>query len=148
MIKPNVTTTTEPSTSEIIEQLNFSNITSQNLTFPINESNTNFNIENTEILSLVDAEKINETLNISSNKMSKNSTTNEDNILKMKVNDKIENLFEDMEKNRREQNNWGLSHNMGDSSKIFSRKRCRSGYSPDGNGRCRRLSKRRLSLIP
>ncbi|XP_006613671.1 uncharacterized protein LOC102678802 [Apis dorsata] len=146
MIKPNVTTTTEPSTSEIIEQLNFSNITSQNLTFPINESNTNSNIENTEILSLMDVEKANETLSISSNKM--NSTTNENNILKMKVNDKIENLFEDIEKNRREQNNWRLSHNMGDSSKILSRKRCRSGYSPDGNGRCRRLSKRRLSLIP
>lgn len=146
MIKPNVTTTTEPSTSEIIEQLNFSNITSQNLTFPTNESNTNSNIENTEILSLMDVEKANETLSISSNKM--NSTTNENNILKMKVNDKIENLFEDIEKNRREQNNWRLSHNMGDSSKILSRKRCRSGYSPDGNGRCRRLSKRRLSLIP
>lgn len=146
MIKPNVTTTTEPSTSEIIEQLNFSNITSQNLTFPTNESNTNSNIENTEILSLMDVEKANETLSISLNKM--NSTTNENNILKMKVNDKIENLFEDIEKNRREQNNWRLSHNMGDSSKILSRKRCRSGYSPDGNGRCRRLSKRRLSLIP
>lgn len=146
MIKPNVTTTTEPSTSEIIEQLNFSNITSQNLTFPTNESNTNSNIENTEILSLMDVEKANETLSISSNKM--NSTTNENNILKMKVNDKIENLFEDIEKIRREQNNWRLSHNMGDSSKILSRKRCRSGYSPDGNGRCRRLSKRRLSLIP
>ncbi|XP_003696689.2 uncharacterized protein LOC100866314 [Apis florea] len=143
MIKPNVTTTTESSTSEIVEQLNHSNITSQNLTFPTNESNTNSNMENTEILSSVDAEKANKTLNISS----KNSTS-EDNILKMKVNDKIENLFEDVEKNRREQNNWRLSHNMEDSSKIFSRKRCRSGYSPDGNGRCRRLSKRKLSLIP
>lgn len=148
-MKPNVTTTTEPSTSEIIEQLNFSNVTtSQNLTFPINESNTNINVENTEILSLVDDEKINETLSISLNKISKNSTTNEDNILKIKVNDKIENLFEDVKKNRTEQNNWGLSHSMEDSSKIFSRKRCRSGYSPDGNGRCRRLNKRRLSLIP
>lgn len=143
MIKPNVTTTTESSTSEIVEQLNHSNITSQNLTFPTNESNTNSNMENTEILSSVDAEKANKSLNISS----KNSTS-EDNILKMKVNDKIENLFEDVEKNRREQNNWRLSHNMEDSSKIFSRKRCRSGYSPDGNGRCRRLSKRKLSLIP
>ncbi|XP_031843376.1 uncharacterized protein LOC116431709 [Nomia melanderi] len=36
---------------------------------------------------------------------------------------------------------------QGNSAKLM-RKRCRSGYSPDGKGRCRRSSQRRLSLIP
>ncbi|KZC06304.1 PREDICTED: uncharacterized protein LOC107194542 [Dufourea novaeangliae] len=44
------------------------------------------------------------------------------------------------------QENMVLS-SAGNSTKSIV-KRCRTGYIPDGKGRCRRLSQRRLSLIP
>lgn len=93
----------------------------------------------------MDAEKTNETLASSSTGSLENSTSDGD-ILRMMLSDKIKNLFEDKKEDPTRHDNWGSSTE--NPSKRLSRKRCKLGYSPDGRGRCRRLSQRKLSLIP
>ncbi|XP_071868957.1 uncharacterized protein isoform X1 [Bombus fervidus] len=148
IVKPttSTTTTTETVPSEQIDVSETPDSSSQNSTFPsISETNTNSTIENAEILLPVDAEKTNETLASSSTESLENSTS-DDSILRMRLSDKITNLFEDKMENPTKHDNWGSSTE--NPSKRLSRKRCKLGYSPDGKGRCRRLSQRKLSLIP
>ncbi|XP_003395852.2 uncharacterized protein LOC100645487 isoform X1 [Bombus terrestris] len=148
IVKPttSTTTTTETVPSEQINVSETPDSSSQNSTFSsISETNTNSTAENAEILLPVDAEKTNETLASSSTGSLENSTSDGD-ILRMMLSDKIKNLFEDKKEDPTRHDNWGSSTE--NPSKRLSRKRCKLGYSPDGRGRCRRLSQRKLSLIP
>lgn len=102
-------------------------------------------MDNAEILLPVDGEKTNETLASSSTESLENSTS-DGSILRMRLSDRIGNPFEDKKESPTKHDNWGSSTE--NPSKRLSRKRCKLGYSPDGKGRCRRLSQRKLSLIP
>ncbi|XP_076762408.1 uncharacterized protein LOC143430207 [Xylocopa sonorina] len=106
--------------------------------------NENATTEITEVLPSADVESKNETITIPSSDDSENSS-NKGNASKRKINDKTRNLFE-TDEDASQENDGGLSTD--NPSKRISRKRCKLGYSPDGRGRCRRLSQRRLSLIP
>ncbi|XP_060826754.1 uncharacterized protein LOC132912935 isoform X1 [Bombus pascuorum] len=148
-VKPttSTTTTTETVPSEQINVSETSDSSSQNSTSPsISETNANSTIENAEILLPVDAEKTNETLASSSTESLENSTS-DDSILRMRLSDKITSLFEDKMENPTKHDDRASS-STDNPSKRLSRKRCKLGYSPDGKGRCRRFSQRKLSLIP
>ncbi|XP_017757424.1 PREDICTED: uncharacterized protein LOC108548813 [Eufriesea mexicana] len=151
IVKPTTSTTTTTTettllTSEITEAIasEISNSTLQNSSFSAIELNTNSTIEST-VLSSVNATETNETLADLSNENSENST-NAENTSRIRVNNKTKKLFDNGEETSTKQKEWRLSTE--DSSNKLSRKHCRSGYSPDGKGRCRRLSQRKLSLIP
>ncbi|XP_017890179.1 uncharacterized protein LOC108631021 isoform X1 [Ceratina calcarata] len=76
-----------------------------------------------------------------------NETTGEEKTSKKRIDEKTTDPFENDEWDATTRRvNGQLSRNV--SSKRLPGKRCRSGYSPDGKGRCRRQSQRRLSLIP
>ncbi|CAL7949576.1 unnamed protein product [Xylocopa violacea] len=107
--------------------------------FPSANSTT----EIAEVLPLSDVESKNETITIPSNGNSENSSN--EGALKRRINDKTRNLFE-TDEDASQKNDDELSTD--NPSKRISKKRCRSGYTPDGRGRCRRSSQRRLSLIP
>lgn len=127
-IKPINKPTTEPTlqissgTTEGLTEI--SDSASENSTYVSNST-----VEETTVS--FDAGQTNDTLSVSSSERTMNSTT-EEKISESRINEETPFL--------------GLAKDS--SSKRLSGKRCRSGYSPDGKGRCRRQSQRRLSLIP
>ncbi|CAK9808567.1 hypothetical protein ANTPLA_LOCUS5825 [Anthophora plagiata] len=151
IVKPTTSTTTQAtiSASESIENVDVAETadsSSQNSTFLLtsDSSNVNSTAEVTEISIPADTEERNETLATLSLENPENPT-NEVNALKTRNDDETSDLFDVDEEDSAEKKNERSA--MENPLKKFG-KRCRSGYSPNGKGRCRRLSQRRLSLIP
>ncbi|CAK9822611.1 hypothetical protein ANTRET_LOCUS1104 [Anthophora retusa] len=150
IVKPTTSTTQATiSASESIENVDVAETadsSSQNSTLLLtnDSSNVNSTAEVTEISIPADTEERNETLATLSLENPENPT-NEVNALKTRINDETSDLFDVDEEDSAEKKNEGSA--IENPLKKFG-KRCRSGYSPNGKGRCRRLSQRRLSLIP
>ncbi|XP_076637684.1 uncharacterized protein LOC143349914 [Colletes latitarsis] len=135
-VSPSVTEEADPSgTSDSVQN---STVVAENNEFLI----ANSTVDDVKVPPPVDAEEPNITA-VSLTEKPEDSI-NENVTVKARVNDKTRNTFEDDEP--AEQNAGGSSTD--NPTKRLTKRRCRSGYSPDGKGRCRRSSHRRLSFIP
>lgn len=152
IVKPttSTTTTTESallSSNETTEKVDVSgtpdspSINSTLLSSTNGSLNANSTAEDTTIPVSMIAEKINATTAILSTENTEDLIKIND-TLKTRVNDKNKNFFDDNDEDSAVQ-----TFTRGPLTKL-PQKRCRNGYSQDGKGRCRRLSQRRLSLIP
>nr|XP_034192764.1 uncharacterized protein LOC117610013 [Osmia lignaria] len=149
IVKPTTSTTESalPSFNETTERVDVSgtpdspSINSTLLSSTNGSLNANATTEDTTIPVSMIAEKINVTTGILSTESTEGLIKIND-TLKTRVNDKNKNFFDDNDEDSAVQ-----TFTRGPSTKL-PEKRCRNGYTRDGKGRCRRLSQRRLSLIP
>ncbi|XP_076166397.1 uncharacterized protein LOC143146203 isoform X2 [Ptiloglossa arizonensis] len=138
--------TTPVSSSETEEEANAAetsdSVQNSTLVAEVDASlNANTTVDDVNVSSSVVPEKPNETPSIEKpdDSIDKNAT------LKARINDKTGNNFQ-VDEDPAEQSISVSSIN--NTTRKLTKRRCRSGYSPDGKGRCRRLSQRQLSFIP
>ncbi|XP_043255009.1 uncharacterized protein LOC122398841 [Colletes gigas] len=152
-VKPTTSSTASESTtqvsSSVTEEADPSGTSESVQNSTIADENNEFLIGNSTVDDAIvppsaDAEKSNDTAAVSLTEKPEDSI-NENVTVKARVNDKTRNTFEDDE-DPAEQNPGGSSTD--NPTKKLTKRRCKSGYSPDGKGRCRRSSHRRLSFIP
>ncbi|XP_076234949.1 uncharacterized protein LOC143179536 [Calliopsis andreniformis] len=151
-VKPIKPTSSAPSwtpsaTTEKIDVTETINPSSQNSTLDTAISEAlaiNSTTENLENISISDGGKMNETSpDMVTEKLE--DLSSESSTVKMRINDKTRKVLEDNE-TLVQRNTGGVP--MENVTTRMIRKRCRSGYSPNGKNRCWRLSQRRLSFIP
>lgn len=148
IVKPTTSTTESASpsaeTTEKVDASETPDSSSENSTVLSSTDGLLANLTN-DPLAPTDAEKVNGTTAILSTENTEDLISIND-TSKATVNSKTKNMFDEDDEDLSERIEGGSSTRS--PLTRLSQKRCRTGYSKDGKGRCRRLSQRRLSLIP
>lgn len=145
--KPTTSTTESASpSSEVTDASETPDSSSQNSTVLSSTDGSLTNLTNDATnLTSTDAEKINATTAILSTENTEDLISIND-TSKATVNNNTRDISDEDDEDLAKRIEGGSSTRS--PLTRLSHKRCRTGYSKDGKGRCRRLSQRRLSLIP